>query len=154
MTLRNYTGLWRLLERGGLFARIVELMDADVFPSSNPYAWLRLTDQGLARVLVEQFTNGEDPDEWITAAAGSSRLGASQRYPLKYIEMVTAALPADCFRVGDDVRAIKRDLGLRRATGQSTRNNQEARTHLADVAKASREPVLVSAAKSLQEYLT
>jgi len=154
VTLRNYTGLWRLLERGGLFARIVELMDADVFPSSNPYAWLRLTDQGLARVLVEQFTNGEDPDEWITAAAGSSRLGASQRYPLKYIEMVTAALPADCFRVGEDVRAIKRDLGLRRANGQSTRNNQEARTHLADVAKASREPVLVSAAKSLQEYLT
>ena len=27
-TLRNYTGLWRLLQRGGLFAQIVELMDA------------------------------------------------------------------------------------------------------------------------------
>ena len=50
-TLRNYTGLWRLLERGGLFARVVELMDVEVFPSSNPYAWLRLTDSGLRKVL-------------------------------------------------------------------------------------------------------
>ena len=46
-TLRNYTGLWRLLQRGGLFAKIVELMDVDVIPSSNPYAWLRLTADGL-----------------------------------------------------------------------------------------------------------
>lgn len=153
-TLRNYTGLWRLLERGGLFARIVELMDVGVFPSSNPYAWLRLTDQGLMRVLREQFTRGEDPEEWITAIADAARLGGTQRYPLKYIEMVTAALPADCFRVGEDVRAIKRDLGLRRSAGQSGRRGyQEARRHLDKVAAASREPVLVLAAKSLQEYL-
>ncbi len=153
-TLRNYTGLWRLMERGGQFACIVELMDVGVFPASNPYAWLRLTDQGLARVLREQFAKGEDPDEWITSAADGARLGGTERYPLKYIEMVTAALTPDCFRVGEDVRAIKRDLGLRRAAGQSKqRGLQAARKHLKMVSEQSQEPVLVSAAKSLQEYL-
>jgi ParB-like chromosome segregation protein Spo0J len=34
-TLRNYTGLWRPLQRGGLFAKIVALMDVGVFPASN-----------------------------------------------------------------------------------------------------------------------
>ncbi len=113
-TLRNYTGLWRLMERGGLFARIVELMDVGVFPSSNPYAWLRLTDHGLDRVLTEHFAKGGDVREWINGTADAARLGGSQRYPLKYIEGVTAALPPNCFRVGEDVRAIKRGLGLRR----------------------------------------
>ena len=154
-TLRNYTGLWRLLERGALFARIVELMDVGVFPSSNPFAWLRLTDKGLDRVLREQFAKGEDPNRWITAAADSARLGGTEHYPLKYVEMMTAALPADCFRVGEDVRAIKRDLGLRRAAGQATqRDLLEAHKHLTRVTKESREPVLVTAAKSLQEYLS
>lgn len=153
-TLRNYTGLWRLLERGRLFARIVELMDVGVFPSSNPYAWLRLTDEGLTRVLTEQFARGEDLDGWITASADAARSGGTHRYPLKFIEAVTAALPAECFRVGEDVRAIKRDLGLRRAAGQASKHQyNEARTHLAGVVKTSKEPVLVSAAKSLQEYL-
>lgn len=153
-TLRNYTGLWRLMERGGLFARIVELMDVDVFPSSNPYAWLRLTDEGLARVLKEQFSKNDDVVAWLSETADSARLGATQSYPLKYIEMVTAALPPECFRVGEDVRAIKRNLGLRRTAGQaSQRKFTEAREHLASVSKVSREPVLVSAAKSLEEYL-
>jgi len=153
-TLRNYTGLWRLMERGGLFARIVEMMDVGVFPASNPYAWLRLTDDGLSQVLKEQFAKGEDLDAWITAMVDAARLGGTQRYPLKYIEMVTAALPPDCFRVGEDVRAIKRDLGLRRAVGQaSSQKYRDARTHLAGIAKESRDPVLVSAAVSLQEYL-
>ncbi|MDI1288698.1 MAG: ParB N-terminal domain-containing protein [bacterium] len=154
-TLRNYTGLWRLMERGGLFARIVELMDAGVFPSSNPYAWLRLTDDGLERTLRETFAKGSDPDEWISTTAQAARLGDTDRYPLKYIEMVTAALPAECFRVGEDVRAIKRDLGLRRAAGQAkTRGLEQARTHLARVSSESNEPVLRSAALSLREYLT
>lgn len=153
-TLRNYTGLWRLMERGGLFARIVELMDVGVFPSSNPYAWLRLTDDGLARVLREQFSKNDDIDGWLTATAEAARLGVVQRYPLKFVEMVTAALPPECFRVGENVRAIKRDLGLRRAASNVTKKQYEdARKHLATVSKESREPVLVSAAKSLQEYL-
>ena len=153
-TVRNYTGLWRLMERGGLFARIVYLMDVGVFPSSNPYAWLRLTDEGLARVFEEQFSKDQDIEEWITATAEAARLGGTQRYPLKYIEMVTAALPPDCFRNGEDVRAIKRDLGLRRAAGQATQKKfEEARKHLVTVSEESREPVLVSAAQALQEYL-
>lgn len=153
-TLRNYTGLQRLMERGGLFARIVTLMDVGVIPSSNPYAWLRLTDQGIARALREQFAKGEDPDEWISSVADAARLGGAERYPLKYVEMATAALPPDCFRVGEDVRAIKRDLGLRRALGQVRRPDLgEARSHLAHVGRYSREPVLIAAARSLQEYL-
>lgn len=154
-TLRNYTGLWRLMERGGLFARIVELMDVGVFPSSNPYAWLRLTDKGLERVLREQFAKGRDPAAWVSMAVDAARLGATERFPLKYIEMVTAALPPECFRVGEDVRAIKRDLGLRRAAGQAKRKGfKEARTHLARVSKESNDPVLVRAAESLREYLS
>ena len=154
-TLRNYTGLWRLMERGGLFARIVELMDVGVFPASNPYAWLRLTDDGLERALREKFAKGDDPEAWIAAAADGARLGGTERYPLKYIEMVTAALPAECFRVGEDVRAIKRDLGLRRAVGQVKQTGyREARNHLSRVSKESKDPVLVAAAKSFQEYLS
>jgi ParB-like chromosome segregation protein Spo0J len=153
-TLRNYTGLWRLMERGGLSARIVELMDVGVFPSSNPYAWLRLTDDGLERALREKFAKGEDPETWISAVADSARLGGTERYPLKYIEMVTATLPPECFHAGEDVRAIKRDLGLRRAAGQAKqRGFQEARDHLSRVTKESNEPVLVAAAKSFQAYL-
>jgi len=154
-TLRNYTGLWRLMERGGFFARIVELMDVGVFPSSNPYAWLRLTDDGLERALHEKFAKGGDPEAWIAAAADAARLGGTERYPLKYIEMVTAALPAECFRVGEDVRAIKRDLGLRRAVGHAKQKGyKDARNHLSRVSKESKEPVLVAAAKSFQEYLS
>lgn len=153
-TLRNYTGLWRLMERGGHFASIVELMDVGVFPSSNPFAWLRLTDEGLNRALHEKFTQGEDIETWIANAADAARLGVIDRYPLKYIEMATAALPADCFRVGEDVRAIKRDLGLRRAIGQDKQEGfREARNHLSRISKESPEPVLAAAAKSFEEYL-
>ena len=96
-----------------------------------------------------------DPEAWISAAADAARLGGTERYPLKYIEMVTAALPAECFRVGEDVRAIKRDLGLRRAAGHAKREGfKEAHDHLSRVSKESREPVLVAAAKSFQKYLS
>lgn len=154
-TLRNYTGLWRLMERGGLSARIVELMDVGVFPSSNPYAWLRLTDEGIERALREKFAEGEDPNAWISAVADAARLGGAERYPLKFIEMVTAALPAECFHAGEDVRAIKRNLGLRRAAGQAAQQKfVEARNHLSRVSKESKQPVLVAAAKSFEEYLS
>jgi len=153
-TLRNYTGLWRLMERGGLFARIVQLMDLGVLPASNPYAWLRLTDEGLNRVICESFAEGSDADSWISKTAHAARLGRLDRYPLKYIEAVTTNLPADCFRVGEDVRAIKRHLGLRRGSHPAGRLNlTAARTHLTRVSNDSKEPVLASAARSLQEYL-
>ncbi len=74
-TLRNYTGLWRLMERGSLFARIVELMDLGVVPASNPYAWLRLTSDGLRKVLLESFTEGRSPDYWIDEVALNARRG-------------------------------------------------------------------------------
>lgn len=157
-TLRNYTGLWRLMERGGLFAKVVELMDVGVFPASNPYAWLRLTDEGLHKVLCEQFSKTQSLDDWLSETATAARLGNPQRFPLKFIELVTAALPSYCYRHGEDVRAIKRDLGLRRAAGMS--NNtvppdfSPARKHLAKVFRRSSEPVLRAAAESLQAYLT
>lgn len=155
-TLRNYTGLWRLMERGGLFARVVELMDIEVMPSSNPYAWLRLTDEGLEKVLIDQFSKGEDADEWITKMAVAARLGGTQRYPLKFVELVTASLPAWCYRHGDDVRAIKQDLGTRRAASQAEKKRPDltdALRHLSKVSEQSRDPVLRSAATSLQAYL-
>jgi hypothetical protein len=157
-TLRNYTGLWRLLERGGLFARVVELMDVEVFPSSNPYAWLRLTDAGLHRVLSEQFAKDKPIDRWISEAVEAARLGGTQRYPLTFIEAVTDALPADCYRVGEDVRAIKRDLGQRRAASVQAKPKvmldfKDAFKNLAKVTKQSPEPVLRIAAQALHEYL-
>jgi hypothetical protein len=156
-TLRNYTGLWRLMERGGLFAKVVELMDLDIFPASNPYAWLRLTDEGLRKVLIDQFSKDDPLHSWIEDTATAARLGNAQRYPLKFIEMVTAALPAGCYRHGEDVRAIKRDLGLRRAAGKPNSapamDSSEALKHLAKVCKRSREPVLRTAAECFQAYL-
>ena len=157
-TLRNYTGLWRLLERGGLFSSVVHLMDVDVFPSSNPYAWLRLTEEGLSKVLTDHFCKSQDIRSWVEESAAAARLGgAYQRYPLKYIELVTAALPAKYYRNGEDVRAIKRDLGLRRAAAQVANASKpdfgEALRHLTKVAKLSQEPVLRSAAEAMQAYL-
>jgi hypothetical protein len=157
-TLRNYTGLWRLLERGGLFARVVELMDVEVFPSSNPYAWLRLTDAGLGKVLSEQFAKDKPIDRWITEAVEAARLGGTQRFPLKSIEAVTDALPSYCYRVGEDVRAIKRDLGQRRALSVQAKPKvaldfTTAFKNLTKVTRQSRDPVLRTAAQALQEYL-
>ena len=155
-TLRNYTGLWRLMERGGLFARVVELMDVEVMPSSNPYAWLRLTDEGLEKVLVDQFSKGEDAAEWITTIAAAARLGGTQRYPLKFVELVTAALPAWCYRHGEDIRAIKQDLGTRRAAAAEAEQKPDftaAFSRLSKVSKQSHDPVLRSAATALQAYL-
>lgn len=157
-TLRNYTGLWRLLERGGLFARVVELMDVEVFPSSNPYAWLRLTDVGLRKVLSEQFAKKKPIHEWITETVEAARLGGTLRYPLKFIEAVTDALPSDCYRVGEEVRAVKRDLGQRRAASVQAKPKvvldfTDAFKNLTKITKQSSDPVLRTAAQALQEYL-
>ncbi|MEK6311006.1 MAG: hypothetical protein V4755_09885, partial [Curtobacterium sp.] len=154
-TLRNYTGLWRLMERGGLTARIVEVMDVGVFPSSNPYAWLRLTDGGIERALREKFAKGENPDKWISAVIDAARLGVAERYALKFVENATASLPAECFHAGEDVREIKRALGLRRALGQASQQRfEDARTYLSRVAENSDQPVISAAAKSFAKYLS
>ena len=80
-TLRNYTGLWRLLQRGGLFAKIVELMDVEVIPSSNPYAWLRLTAAGLRKVIEDAFSDGEQAEAWIEAVHYGCSQGGDATVP-------------------------------------------------------------------------
>jgi ParB-like chromosome segregation protein Spo0J len=124
VTLRNYTGLWRLLQRGGLFAKVVELMDVGVVPSSNPYAWLRLTAKGLRYVLEhdfqryvmeDDFSDGETAESWIEQCVQDARRGKTIRIPIKFVEIATAGLPAEYYRQGEELRTVKRDLGLRRA---------------------------------------
>jgi hypothetical protein len=113
-TLRNYTGLWRLLQRGGLFAKVVELMDAQVIPSSNPYAWLRLTQAGLRYVIEHEFSDGEKAEDWIDQCVLKAKRGNTVRFTIKDVEATTDALPAEFYREGEEVRNVKRDLGLRR----------------------------------------
>ncbi|MGC5223720.1 ParB/RepB/Spo0J family partition protein [Micromonospora sp. DT81.3] len=158
-TLRNYTGLSRLMQREGLFARVVELMDIGVLPSSNPYAWLRLTAAGLERVLQESFSDGQPADAWIDGQVSAARLGHAVRFPIKWVETATDGLPPDCYREHADVRRAKRDLGLRKGgtaaaavyrRGPAWTKGQAA---LAHVLTESREPVLKTAASTLMEYL-
>jgi hypothetical protein len=115
VTLRNYTGLWRLLHRGGLFAKVVELMDVGVVPSSNPYAWLRLTTKGLRYVLEHAFSNGEGAESWIEQCILDARRDNTIHFTIKFVEAATDGLPAEYYRQGEELRTVKRDLGLRRA---------------------------------------
>jgi hypothetical protein len=153
-TLRNYTGLWRLLQRGGLFARIVALMDARIFPASNPYAWLRLTAKGIRFVIEERFGNGEKAETWITRQLALDR-GATTTFPIKFVEAATGTLPPACYREDANIRSLKRNLGMRRANQLSLDMavNQQAIRNLSRVARCSSDPVLRSAARSLRLYL-
>ncbi len=155
-TLRNYTGLWRLLQRGGLFARIVDLMDVAVIPSSNPYAWLRLTGAGIRRVLQDSFSDGVHAEDWLAACVIAARRGETFRFPIAYVEAMTDTLPPEYYREGEELRTFKRDLGNRR--GKQTNSNplhdvSGAIKNLSRVYRRSPDPVLRSAARSLQVYL-
>ncbi len=108
-TLRNYTGLWRLLQRGGLFARIVNLMDVGVIPSSNPYVWLRLTGEGLRYVLRESFCDGLPITAWIDERIIGARQGNSFRYTTYFVESATDGLEPQFYREDEDLRSVKRD---------------------------------------------
>jgi ParB/Sulfiredoxin domain len=197
-TLRNYTGLWRLIQRGGLFAKVVELMDVGVIPSSNPYAWLRLTATGLRYVLEHNFSDGVEAESWIERCVQDARRGKAVRFPIKFVEASTDALDAEYYREGEELRSVKRDLGLRRAAqpepkhydvsddeappepllaedchegGESrnvkrdvgsrpsaqptstTRDIRGAILYLSSVSRRSPDPVLRTAARSLQAYL-
>lgn len=156
-TLRNYTGLWRLIQRGGLFAAIVTLMDVEVIPSSNPYAWLRLTSKGLRKVLLDKFTGGEEPSLWIERQFAEAQQGNPQRFPIKFVEAATDALPPDCYREGEEVRLVKQDLGQRRGrSGQKSKSSTDqahAIRNLNRVARRSGDPLLVTVANSLKDYL-
>src|SRR6266540_416148 len=151
-TLRNYTGLWRLLQRGGLFAKIVELMDVEVIPSSNPYAWLRLTAAGLRKVIEDNFSQGAAPEVWIERTVTRARRGDSLRYPIEFVEAITDSLSPEYYRVGEAVRPVKRDGGAA-PIPKPTMDFSDAFEHLNRVSKRSPDPVLRAAAKSLQEYL-
>jgi hypothetical protein len=129
-TLRNYTGLWRLLQRGGLFAKVVELMDAEVIPSSNPYAWLRLTQAGLRYVIEHEFSDGEKAEHWIEQCVLEAKRGKAVRFTIKFVEVTTDALPAEFYREGEEVRNVKRDLGLRRGTSSEVTRPQMVQPEL------------------------
>lgn len=156
-TVRNYTGLWRLMHRGGLFSRVVELMDVGVLPASNPYAWLRLTEDGLRLVLETEFTDGKAAEAWIDNRVARGRLGDVARYQLKFVEAVTNSLPPECYREGEEVRTLKRELGLRRASRhqpkQTVFDPTDAILNLERVSAESTEPVLRVAADALAAYL-
>lgn|GEM_PF-1562979 len=162
-TLRNYTGLWRLVQRGGLFARIVEIMDVGVIPSSNPFAWLRLTAAGIRQVLDQHFTEGEPTDRWIDAQVDAARRGNPRRFTTEFVETTTGGLDSHFYREDAEMRSVKRDLGLLK--GQATtekpalfdvpqrRDRKVAVRHLNRVAQQSPDLVLQTAAKSLRTYL-
>jgi ParB-like nuclease domain len=156
-TLRNYTGLWRLMQRGALFAKIVDLMDLQVIPSSNPYAWLRLTSAGLRKVIEDNLSEGEPAEPWIEQTATRARQGSKQRFPIKFVEAITDVLPPEYYRVGEEVRIVKRDLGQRKGgTAPALKpviDCSDAFKHLSTVSQRSHDLVLRTAAKSLQEYL-
>lgn len=160
-TLRNYTGLWRLLQRGELFAKIVELMDVEVMPSSNPYAWLRLTSQGIRRIIEESFSDGEPAESWIEQRILAARQGQIVRFTTKYVEATTDGLEPEYYREDEDLRSVKRDLGLRRAATQTKAKKQPvskldvrvAVRHLSRVSRDSPNLVLKTAARSLRTYL-
>lgn len=177
-TLRNYTGVGRLMRRTGLFPKVVELMDLGVFPSSNPFAWQRLTDEGLWCVIDRHFA-GEDesPDEWIDRTITAARQGQAPHFATKDVETLTDSLERSTayYREDEEVRSAKRDYGLLRTAGQQSANQQEALMPLPasepapvviavrdiDVAvkrlnlvtRSTKNPVLKTAAQSLKAYL-
>ena len=154
-TLRNYTGLWRLMQRGGLFRRVVHLMDAGVLPASNPYAWLRLTEEGLSQVIRTSLAGGRDPEEWVEAQLSETTRSAVRRLALKEVETATGTLPSRFYREGEETRAKKKALGRRRGQNATTgsRLMSKALQNLDDVERETNDPVLRIAAQSLREFV-
>jgi hypothetical protein len=150
-TLRNYTGLWRLLERGGLHARVVRLMDLNVLPSSNPYAWLRLTPAGVQVALSRLKANKQELDQWIDEIELVANTASSTRYTLKDVEHATSDLPPFCYREAVAVRQTKKDLGRRRASNLTRERPTSASPtdQLAFLAAKTQSPVMTTAIRSL-----
>lgn len=155
-TLRNYTDLARLIQNGGLFTRVVELMDVGVLPSSNPFAWKRLTPEGLVLVLTRLADDGESPKQWIDRMIAAARQGHVNRYATAEVETITGGLPDEYFRTDSEVRNVKKNLGTLRATGKKTakeRSNKAAVKNLNLVSQKSTDPVLLAAAEAFKAYL-
>lgn len=157
-TLRNYTGLWRLIRRGGMFEQLVELMDVGVFPSSNPFAWLRLDPEADGpRLIFERLAEDDETAEaWIERMLLAARQGTGPRYATVEVEVMTGGLPDQYYRGEAEMRQVKQDLGTRRAIGntpRAKRTTAAAVRRLNLVTRDSVDPVLKSAATSFKAYL-
>lgn len=155
-TLRNYTGLARLMQRGGLFAKVVTLMDVEVFPSSNPFAWLRLTVKGIHQVLEVFASKNKSVEDWIEHTLHQAQQGRTVLYPATVIESVTGSLPDDCYLSSGEERSAKKDRGLQRTKRMAKKvvDFAPAHKHLKMVSSRSKDPVLQIAAKALATFLT
>jgi hypothetical protein len=151
LTVRNYTGLWRLVQRGGLFAGIVELMDVGVIPASNPFVWLRLTTTGIREVIEIILNDTLSAEKWIDVRVQMARAGNVFSLSITQVEAATTGLGPDCYREDEEVRNLKRNLGLRRAP--SIKSTKSAVAHLDFVTQETKEPVLRLAARSLAGFL-
>jgi hypothetical protein len=155
-TLRNYTGLARLMRRGGLFAHVVALMDADVFPSSNPFAWLRLSAKGIRQVFEVFASKNRSVEAWIELTLYHVQQERTVRFPPTVVESVTGSLPDDCYLSSGEERSAKKDRGLQRTKRMKKKviDFTRAHKHLNVVSSRSKDPVLQMAAKALTAYLT
>jgi hypothetical protein len=154
-TLRNYTGLARLMQRGGLFAQVVTLMDAEVFPSSNPFAWLRLSTKGIRQVFDVFASKNGSAEGWIELNLDRARQGHTVRYPANVVEAVTGSLPDNCYQSSGEERSVKKGIGLQRTKRMKKKviDFAPAQKHLKVVSSRSKDPVLQNAARALTEYL-
>ncbi len=153
-TLRNYTGLWRLLQRGGLFAACVQLMDHGILPASNPYAWLRLNEAGVRRAL-EELGNGPTAEAWVLEQLRYPSGATSTRISIDEVERVTGSLPDQYYREKTSVRQMKKGLGLRRQSARGERLLlKAAKDHLGTVMAEADSRIIVTAAASLRSALS
>ncbi len=144
------------MQRPGLAAKVVELMDVGVFPASNPYAWLRLNTEGLKFVLAELAGDDETAETWIERVLLAARQGHGTHYMTSAVETITGGLGDECYNSDSEVRSVKQDLGTRRAIGKETakaRSTVAAVQNLNKVAHDTTSPVLRSAAESFKAYL-
>jgi len=112
-------------------------------------------------VLLQNFTDGVRPDDWIDERVATARMGHVTRYTTEYVETTTDGLGPAFYREDQDLRSVKRDLGLRRAqaaaasqaTTKPKRDVRAAVRHLERVAEESPDLVLQTTARSFRMYL-
>jgi hypothetical protein len=154
-TIRNYTGLWRLIQRGGLFEATVNLMDVGILPSSNPYAWLRLSEVGIRFVFENSITNGIHAEDWIESQISNPR--GSRSFTLRQVEELTSGLAGDCYRGDRLLRSKKQKIGLMRngqdGVGVST-DTLRVLGNLDIVVSKTRNEIVRQASCSLRKYLS
>ena len=131
-------------------------MDSEVFPSSNPFAWLRLSAKGIRQVFDVFSSKNGSVEEWIELALYQVQQGRSVLYPSTVVESVTGSLADDCYLSSGEERSAKKDRGLQRTKRMKKKviDFTLAYKHLKVVSSRSKDPVLQMAAKALTEYLT